>query len=471
MQQPLISVIIPAYNNAQFLGDAIQSVLAQTYPHFELIVVNDASPDDTDRLMRSLDDPRITYIVHPENRGLSAARNTGMHASKGEYISLLDGDDWFHPEKFERHVAFLQAHADIGVTYNARYELNHSSKTIRELWRPATRVTLGDLVMGFPFSPSDMVMRREWAFRVNLFDVRHTYVGEDLDINCRLALAGCQFASVDRALNYRRFHSGRRIQNLRGSVEDTIRPLKNTFADARCPENVLAIQDRSLAQHYLLWSIIAFRQNETALGQELLGNALKHNPRLAANKFEVLRDTLLLYSTLDESEDHPTVLQNILTQLPLSVGTVRAWYEWLVGRGYLLKGTRAVLWNRPVDAARHFKQAAAQRVECDDVYLSQVTQQLLSYQVEFGVQATERVLKDLSVQLQKMGAAKRARQLLAMYSINRAFHDYQNGVFEQVPAAVMTALSNNPRYLANRGVLSILMRSLRTPKEYKPAHV
>src|SRR5512145_2950370 len=123
MQSPLVSVVIPSYNQAEFLADAIQSVLHQTYQNFEIIVVNDASPDNTDEVMKQFTDPRIKYIVHEKNQRLPATRNTGMNASQGEIIALLDADDLFHPEKLEAHVNFLKEHPEVGVSYNARFDL------------------------------------------------------------------------------------------------------------------------------------------------------------------------------------------------------------------------------------------------------------------------------------------------------------------------------------------------------------
>ncbi len=107
MYSPLISVIIPAYNQADFLGKAIQSVFDQTYSNFELIVVNDASSDHTSEVIKQFDDPRLKNIVHKKNRGLPGTRNTGIRAASGEIIALLDSDDIFHPEKLEAHVDFL----------------------------------------------------------------------------------------------------------------------------------------------------------------------------------------------------------------------------------------------------------------------------------------------------------------------------------------------------------------------------
>ena len=93
---PLITVVIPAYNQANYLAAAIQSVLAQSYPNWELLVVNDASPDATNQIVGQFSDPRVRLLIHEQNRGLPAARNTGMRAAQGDIIALLDADDRFH---------------------------------------------------------------------------------------------------------------------------------------------------------------------------------------------------------------------------------------------------------------------------------------------------------------------------------------------------------------------------------------
>ncbi|MEZ4718353.1 MAG: hypothetical protein R2851_20010 [Caldilineaceae bacterium] len=119
-----------------------------------------------------------------------------------------------------------------------------------------------------PLQPQRHGAAPEWAFRVGLFDEYHVYVGEDLDINVRLALAGCRFGGIDRALNLRRYHAGRRLGNLPGVIADTLRPLDAAFADPRCPEAVRQRKDQAYATHYMLWAAIAFGQEETAVGQE-----------------------------------------------------------------------------------------------------------------------------------------------------------------------------------------------------------
>ncbi|HRW06852.1 MAG TPA: glycosyltransferase family A protein, partial [Caldilineaceae bacterium] len=102
--QPKVSVLIPAYKQAAYLGAAIESVLNQSYHNFELIVVSDASPDHTDEVVARYPDPRLIFIEHEENQGLPAARNTGLRAATGEIFALLDADDLFHREKLAAHV-------------------------------------------------------------------------------------------------------------------------------------------------------------------------------------------------------------------------------------------------------------------------------------------------------------------------------------------------------------------------------
>ena len=91
---PTVSVIVPVYNQCHYLGNAIGSALAQTYEDLEVVVVDDGSTDDTVLVTASFADPRVRYI-RQENRGLSAARNTGIQHSRGAFLTFLDSDDWF----------------------------------------------------------------------------------------------------------------------------------------------------------------------------------------------------------------------------------------------------------------------------------------------------------------------------------------------------------------------------------------
>ena len=114
---PLVSVITPTFNRAAFLGAAIESVLAQSYPHFEHIIVDDGSTDDTPTLMkRYLTDNRVRYLRQP-NQGQSVARNLAIEHSSGEFICFLDSDDVWFPDKLRHQTALFQQHPEVGVIY------------------------------------------------------------------------------------------------------------------------------------------------------------------------------------------------------------------------------------------------------------------------------------------------------------------------------------------------------------------
>lgn len=112
---PLVSVAVPAYNVGPYIAKALDSVLQQTYPHFEVVVVDDGSTDNTKQEIQQFSDPRIRLIEHPRNMGLSAARNTSIRQARGEFYAVLDGDDIALPNRLETQLAYLQRHPRVGV--------------------------------------------------------------------------------------------------------------------------------------------------------------------------------------------------------------------------------------------------------------------------------------------------------------------------------------------------------------------
>jgi glycosyltransferase involved in cell wall biosynthesis len=112
---PLVSVMIPSYNAAKTLPLALASLLLQTYDNWECLLVDDGSADNTETVIRQLDDPRIRYTRFAKNRGRGVARQTALDQARGDYLCMLDADDWLYPWKFERQVALLQQEPDIGI--------------------------------------------------------------------------------------------------------------------------------------------------------------------------------------------------------------------------------------------------------------------------------------------------------------------------------------------------------------------
>jgi len=171
---PTVSVIIPTYNRAHLVGRAIRSVLNQTFQDFEIIVVDDGSTDNTEEVVKSFNDPRIRYIRHEQNRGGSAARNTGIRAASGEYIAFLDSDDEWLPEKLARQVQLLRASDEtVGLVYTRVCYFDSTGKRhpgpVPKARGYVWQALLEENVIG---TASSVIVRKACFDRVGLFDER-----------------------------------------------------------------------------------------------------------------------------------------------------------------------------------------------------------------------------------------------------------------------------------------------------------
>lgn len=118
MSIPRVSVIVPAYNHASFVASSIQSVLAQTFNDFELLVSDDGSTDDTAKVIAAIKDRRLTFFPNDVNRGACVVTNELVWRARGEYIAVLNSDDEWHPEKLERQLQWMEAHPSIGACFS-----------------------------------------------------------------------------------------------------------------------------------------------------------------------------------------------------------------------------------------------------------------------------------------------------------------------------------------------------------------
>src|SRR5690606_15764736 len=135
-QDPLVSIVIPCYNHARFLGEAIESALGQTYPRVEVVVVDDGSTDDTAAVVVRY--PAVRY-VRQANAGLAAARNAGLRASTGELLVFLDADDRLTPGALEEGLRCLRARPECAFVYGA-YRWIEADGTFHDIGWAASRV-------------------------------------------------------------------------------------------------------------------------------------------------------------------------------------------------------------------------------------------------------------------------------------------------------------------------------------------
>jgi len=168
-----VDVIIPTYNRAEFLQAAIGSVLNQSLDDLTLLVVDDASKDDTQAVVKALDDKRIKYICHTENRAEAVARNTGLSNGNAEFVAFLDDDDEWLPEKLRLTVDLLEnSPSKVGGVYSGLFIIDKVTGVTHgcKLAERRGDIYLDMVRRNVVFTPSTVLLRRECFEKVGLFD-------------------------------------------------------------------------------------------------------------------------------------------------------------------------------------------------------------------------------------------------------------------------------------------------------------
>jgi len=226
-------VIIPTYNRRDLLPRALDSVLAQTVPVDEIIVIDDGSTDGTDDMLRARYGDRVRYVWQP-NAGVSAARNHGLRLAQGRYLALLDSDDLWLPTKTELQVAFLDAHPDFGMVVcdvervDSEYrhiDVFHRRDTLREDgW------VLRWVLHNPALAPASVLMRREVVDQLGGFD-EGLRTAEDLEFHLRVA-RHWKIGVVEQALvRAMRGHDG--LSAADSTYDDYVRVVEAAVAGAR----------------------------------------------------------------------------------------------------------------------------------------------------------------------------------------------------------------------------------------------
>ncbi|MFA6320560.1 MAG: glycosyltransferase [Candidatus Omnitrophota bacterium] len=185
----LVSVVIPTYNSSQFIAEAIDSVLCQTYPEIEVVVVDDGSSDDTISVLDAYaknNQNKIRYFSQ-KNSGPAAARNKGIGEAKGEFIAFLDSDDMWFPEKIAKQMKKFTEDPELGLVHTSRVKLNpdgsvEPSKTQKnhEGW------VFENLLMRNFICTSSVLVKKESLLSAGLFD-ESSNISEDYDLWLRLS--------------------------------------------------------------------------------------------------------------------------------------------------------------------------------------------------------------------------------------------------------------------------------------------
>src|SRR5919199_2454966 len=244
---PSISVIIPVYNGEKTIKETIESVLKQTFKDFELLVINDGSQDATLDIVNRIQDPRLKVFSYP-NAGQSTSRNRGIELAVGEYISFIDADDLWTPDKLEAQVKALQENPQAAVAYSWTDWIDQSSQLIgkgsyiTENGEVFAKLLLNDFVA----NGSNCLIRRQALIEVGGFDESVT-PAEDWDLWLRLA-ARYEFVVVPSPQILYRISPNSASFDVWKMEASSLKVIEKAFAQA--PESLRPLKKKSLGNRY-----------------------------------------------------------------------------------------------------------------------------------------------------------------------------------------------------------------------------
>jgi len=299
---PKVSIILPTYQRIHFLPRAIESVRAQTFPEWELLIVDNGSTDGTEALVQQFQerDGRIRSLKE-ERKGASHARNSGLQEARGEFIAFLDDDDEWLPEKLSRQIHFFESHADIELLYTQSYMKDARGILIGQKPSGKPALSFMELLEGDSIPLLTVLLRRRCLEKVGGFDAT-LKTAQDYDLWLRIAKEFPIGFLPEPLAIYHRHGANMSTQPLR-RYQATIAIFNKLFKGGDDPSHREKIGSRLILLHYLLAREYLFR-----------------------NKLSEARDQLKSMRNLMQRHDVPgegvLFLKSLFLSMPLVGGTV-----------------------------------------------------------------------------------------------------------------------------------------------------
>jgi glycosyltransferase involved in cell wall biosynthesis len=276
--QPLVSVIIPCYNQAHFLAKAIESVLRQSYPNIEIVVINDGSTDHTEGVAKAY--PTVRY-VYQKNQGLPSARNAGIAHSQGAFLLFLDSDDWLYPKGVEANVQALLAHPEVAFvsgTFDAFYMQENA---IKEGVVPVTANHYCQLLQGNYIGMVATVMFRRTVLEEFNFDATLKNC-EDYDLYLRIARKYPVYHHLQKIAVYR-FHTANMSSNIPTMLKGALGTIERQKPGLRTNQERKAYAKGRLSwkKYYCKELYESLKKSRAPASSEVFLTFLRHRPQYA----------------------------------------------------------------------------------------------------------------------------------------------------------------------------------------------
>lgn len=285
-----VSVIIPVYNAEKYVALTVKSVLLQTYKNIEIIIIDDGSPDQSIQACQQFSDPRI-QIIRQENKGVSAARDTGIRHAQGDYFAFIDADDIWIPEKLEKHVEHLDNFPNVGISFSRSALINELGQSLNIYQMPKLKdIEVSHLLYTNPLgNGSSGVFRREVfeaiAFKQDsnteeycYFDTKFTVL-EDIECWLRIAIQTIwKFEGIPEVLTLYRVNPESRSGDLLKAIDYWEKIDEKTRSYA--PELIDKWKHQAMAYRLRDLAREAVRRQAGSIAVTVINRALKFNWRL-----------------------------------------------------------------------------------------------------------------------------------------------------------------------------------------------
>ena len=250
---PRVSVIIPVYNCDRYINQAIESIFAQTYQSYEIIVIDDGSTDNTRKTMEPY--MEMIHYVYQQNQGVSAARNHGINLARGELIAFLDADDFFLPDKLTDQVRIFDTQPNLGIVHSGWRRVNQQGETIKNEtpWDYVPKLNLEGWLRWKPIGTMGTLMfRRDWLQEVGSFEVGLSQA-EDVDLILRLTIRGCEAEWLRQCTVCYRQHERNTIRDGVSQAKSINLVLDKFFASESLPLEIKLLE-KQVRYNTLVWS-------------------------------------------------------------------------------------------------------------------------------------------------------------------------------------------------------------------------
>jgi len=311
-----ISIIIPTYNRADLLIQAIESALYQTYKDFELIIIDDGSTDNTYEVIKSFSSTRIRYFyIH--HSGVSAARNTGINESSGEFLTFLDSDDHFLPNKIQMQLQVFSNNQSLGLVACGWREVRINNHNIREVkpWINVPNLNLESWLFGCPAGAGVIMVKREWIDLIGGFDT-NLIAHEDWDLGLRLSNAGCEMTWCREVLVEASIHDNNIHLAPAKSISSQKLILEKFYSQSGLTDQAKELMNLAYSKMYLRNALTNYKDSNYSEAGQILGKVVENDPSLLSNDYFHLLEIIAAWSTLITFTDRTDFIRKAFYYLP-----------------------------------------------------------------------------------------------------------------------------------------------------------